>query len=158
MLTPLAAECFPGSCGGGVDHNMKPITAVMLLFLSEQHPDTGAADSFRVSQPHLTTGLGVLAHVHHTSSRHLVDPEENPKGACYVEGEPSQRRPVPLPREDPAPSEPHSPSPAASCAPKQDLCSVLESFMSSYRFSQWHIHLTTATTAKRLRLTPCLRI
>lgn len=84
MLTPLAAECFPGSCGGSVDHNMKPITAVTLLFLSEQHPDTGAADSFRAAN-HLTTGLGV-AHEHHTSSRHLVDPEENPKGAMLRGG------------------------------------------------------------------------
>lgn len=156
MLTPLAAECFPGSCGGSVDHNMKPITAVTLLFLSEQHPDTGAADSFRAAN-HLTTGLGV-AHVHHTSSRHLVDPEENPKGAMLRGG-----GALPTPACAPAlrtqhHPKPHSPSPAASCAPKQDLCSVSESFMSSYRFSQWHIHLTTATTAKRLRLTPCLRI
>lgn len=72
---------------------------------------------------------------------------------CSTERGPPDSRLHPCPV-DPAPSEASRPLPCCLVCTKAGPCSVSESFMSSHRFSRRHIHLTTATTAKQLRVTP----
>lgn len=111
-----SCRMFPWELWEAADHNMKPITAVTLLFLSEQHPDTGAADSLSGSQPsHNRAGSRTCAP--HAAADTWWTQRRTPKVRCYVEGALPNAGLCPCPA-DPAPSEASQPLPCCLACTK----------------------------------------
>lgn len=100
-----SCRMFPWELWRSVDHNMKPITAVTLLF-SVNSIQTHWCSRLLSAANHLTTGLGVDMCTTRAADTWWTQ-RRTPK-VRYVEGGPSQRRPAPAPRTQHHPK-PHSP-------------------------------------------------
>lgn len=155
--TPLAAERSLRAAEGASVIIRNPSQPITFLFLSEQHPDTGVTDSSRAAT-HLTTGLeGACMH---RTSRLLMGPEEKTKGAMLRGERGALQMPAcaPAPRTQQHPK-PHSPLPfCLMCAKAGHLLCFGVFHELTQVLPAAHIHLTTATTAKQVGLSPCLRI
>ena len=155
--TSLATERSLGAVEGALVIIRNPSQLIMFLFLSEQHSDTGVTDSSRAAT-HLTTGLeGSRVHCKQTLGGPRGEDQRcdatwrgggGPPNACLCPCSRTQQHP-----------KPHSPLPFCLVSAKAGHLLCLGVFHELTQvFPAAHIHLTTATTAKQVRLTPCLRI